>query len=271
MSNLTVRILFALAGIPIVFFLVWFNEFSRFGMMVGLIAVGSWEWARMVSNKISGPRMTFLSPVISALTVLAWIFSAKFPPALGLAACLALGVFLTVGFRRVHIENLFPWLALHLAAPLYLAFWGGMTLQLMGEGRGFASSAPFILVMVSMWTCDTFAYFSGRLFGKHKLAPQISPKKTWEGAIGGTLFTIGLVVWLGPWAFHTGLVTNVILGIVLSVAGQAGDLFESALKRWAGAKDSSQFFPGHGGVLDRLDSLFLAGPLAVVILRVAQS
>lgn len=270
MSNLTVRILFALAGIPIVFFLVWFNHYTRYGMMVGLIATASWEWARMVSTKVSGPRMTFLSPVLSGLVAIAWVLSESYPPALGVAACLTLCVFLAVGFRHVPIENLFPWLALHLAAPLYLAFWGGMILQLMGEGHGFASSAPFILVMVAMWVCDTFAYFSGRLLGKHKLAPQISPKKTWEGAIGGTLFTVGFVLWLGPWAFHTGFITNLILGVVLSVAGQAGDLFESALKRWAGAKDSSQVFPGHGGVLDRLDSLFLAGPLAVVILRVAQ-
>lgn len=271
MSNLTVRILFALAGIPIAFFLIWFNEYTRFGMMVGLIATGSWEWARMVAGKISGPRMTLLSPLVTILVVLAWIFAEPFPPALALAACVTIAVFLAVGFSRVPIENLFPWLALHLAAPLYLAFWGGMILQLMGGGHGFASSAPFILVMIAMWTCDTFAYFSGRLLGKHKLAPQISPKKTWEGAIGGTLFTVALLVWLGPWAFQTSLVANIILGFVLSIAGQAGDLFESALKRWAGAKDSSQVFPGHGGVLDRLDSLFLAGPLAVVILRIAQS
>jgi phosphatidate cytidylyltransferase len=122
--------------------------------------------------------------------------------------------------------------------------------------------------MIAMWTCDTFAYASGRLFGKHKLAPQISPKKTWEGAIGGTIFTVALVVWLGPWAFHTGLVANILLGVLLSISGQTGDLLESAIKRWSGTKDSSHFFPGHGGVLDRLDSLFLAGPLTVVVLEV---
>jgi len=160
---------------------------------------------------------------------------------------------------------------LHASGPVYLGLWGGMVLTLMGEGdRTFTTSSAFIVVMSGMWFCDSFAYICGRLFGKHKMAPQISPKKTWEGAIGGTFFTIIFVAVLGPWAFHTSLAINVLLGIAFSVAGQAGDLLESALKRWAGSKDSSQVFPGHGGVLDRLDSLFLAGPLVAVILAIVR-
>lgn len=271
MSNLTVRILFALAGIPIALFLIWFNVYTRYGMMVGLIAVGAWEWARMVSNKFDGPKMTIASPIVAALTTMAWIGIESFPQGLMLASVLILFVYLTAGFAKVSIENLFPWIAIHASAPIYLGLWGGMTLQLMGKDHGFSSSAPFILVMLAMWFCDSFAYFTGRLFGKHKMAPGISPKKTWEGAIGGTAFTVALLIFLGPWAFQTPLLTNIILGVVLSIAGQAGDLLESAIKRWAGAKDSSQVFPGHGGVLDRLDSLFLAGPLAVVILSIART
>jgi len=215
--------------------------------------------------------MTLLSPLASLLLSVGWIALPFFAPALLIAVALVVALYVIVGFSKVGIETLFAWIALHISGPLYLALWGGMLLQLMGPGHGFNASAPFILVMFAMWTCDTFAYVFGRLFGKHKMAPEISPKKTWEGALGGTLFTIGMVALLGPWAFHTSLFVNVLLGVVLSAAGQAGDLFESALKRWSGAKDSSQVFPGHGGVLDRLDSLFLAGPLVAVVLTVVRA
>jgi len=268
MNNLTVRILFALGGIPVVLFLIWFNTYTRFGMMTVLIGIGAWEWARMVSSKLDGPRMVGASPVAAAMMSIAWVIDRWVPGAVMIVGCEVLALYLFLGFLRVRIDELFPWIVLHASGPLYLGLWGGMTLKLMGTGHGFESSFPFILVMVAMWTCDTFAYIFGRLFGKHKLAPQISPKKTWEGAIGGTIFTIALIVWLGPLVFHTGLIANIFLGILLSISGQTGDLLESAIKRWAGAKDSSQVFPGHGGVLDRLDSLFLAGPLTVVVLGV---
>jgi len=271
MNNLTVRVLFALMSAPIIFFLIWFNSASRWAMLVALVAVGAWEWARMVSCKVSGPSMRFLSPLAATIFMVAWIVLPHFAPSLLLASALVLTIYLVMGFARVPIEHLFPWIALHCSGPLYLGLWGGLLLTLMGPGHGFAASAPFILVMFAMWVCDSFAYFCGRLFGKHKMAPEISPKKTWEGAVGGTLFTMGLLVWWGPCVFHTGLWANLILGLVLSAAGQVGDLFESALKRWAGFKDASQVFPGHGGVLDRMDSLFLAGPLAAVVLAVVRA
>jgi phosphatidate cytidylyltransferase len=271
MSNLLVRTLFALGATPVVLFLIWYNEFTRNGMMVVLIGVAAWEWARMVAMKVPGPAMTIGSPIVSGLLVIGWVLEKKVPGILLLVGSEITLLYLFVGFARVKIDHLFPWILLHASGPLYLGLWGGMMVSLFGEGRGFASSAPFIVVMVSMWVSDTFAYFTGRLIGKHKMAPEISPKKTWEGAVGGTVFTMAFVVWLGPWAFGTGLVVNLALGFILSVAGQIGDLFESVLKRWAGAKDSSQFFPGHGGVLDRLDSLFMAAPLTVVLMGVLKS
>jgi phosphatidate cytidylyltransferase len=271
MSNLTVRILFALGGTPVVFFLIWYNELTRFGMMIALLSIAAWEWSRMVAMKIPGPAMSVGSPVATGLLVLAWVIERWIPGILLVVGSEITLLYLLVGFSRVKIEHLFPWIIMHASGALYLGLWGGMMIKLMGEGHGFESSAQFIVVMFAMWVCDTFAYFSGRLFGKHKLAPEISPKKTWEGAIGGTIFTVAFIVGVGNWAFHTSLWTNVVLGLVLSVAGQTGDLFESVVKRWAGAKDSSQVFPGHGGVMDRLDSLFMAAPLTVVLLGVVKA
>lgn len=117
---------------------------------------------------------------------------------------------------------------------------------------------PLLAVMGLVWVADIFAYFSGKAFGKHKLAPAISPGKSWEGAAGGALCVaiyITLVQdarWL---SFETGWLATVGVGLILTVVSVCGDLLESWLKRSAGIKDSSNLLPGHGGVFDRVDSL----------------
>jgi len=115
------------------------------------------------------------------------------------------------------------------------------------------------------WVTDSFAYFTGRAFGKHKLAPTISPKKTWEGAIGGTAFALLLLVPYAVKLLGMPAVPAFVCVFIGSVLGQIGDLLESKLKRWGGVKDSGNFFPGHGGVLDRLDSLMLACPAVLLM------
>lgn len=268
MSNLVVRVLFALTAIPVALFLIYWGHWTRLGLVITLLSIGGWEWARMVAAKYQGPSaVLFLAPFSAGLLALGWALQGVYPGWVPVFATVVFLLYVLMGFAWVSMENLFPWIGLHLSGPLYVGLWGGMALELMGEGRGFASSAPFIVTMVAMWVSDTFAYFTGRLLGKHPMSPLISPKKTWEGAVGGGLFTVAFVVWLGPWAFHTPWQINVVLGILLSVVGQLGDLLESVLKRWSGFKDSSQVFPGHGGVLDRLDSLILAGPLVAVCMH----
>lgn len=119
----------------------------------------------------------------------------------------------------------------------------------------------FLLPIIGAWMCDSFAYFSGMLFGKHKLAPEISPKKTIEGAIGGAVMTFiafmvyGLIVdlWFEP---TTNFITLGILGVIIPVVGQIGDLWASLIKREHGIKDYSRILPGHGGIIDRFDSIF---------------
>ncbi|WP_424244758.1 phosphatidate cytidylyltransferase [Elusimicrobium posterum] len=120
-----------------------------------------------------------------------------------------------------------------------------------------------ILMLVTVWTCDTMAYFSGRLFGKHKMNKEVSPKKTWEGAVGGTLCAIGMAIALRALLLPT-LFTiwqAAILGLIIAVVGQVSDLAESIIKRSTGVKDSSGLLPGHGGFLDRFDSYLLLAPL----------
>ena len=128
----------------------------------------------------------------------------------------------------------------------------------------------YMLVFLGAWICDTFAYFTGKFFGKHKLIPEISPKKTVEGSIGGIVFTVisfvifGLIVNLG---FDAGIsyIKLCIFAVVLSIVSQFGDLIASTVKRQYDIKDYGNLFPGHGGILDRFDGVMLTAPTLFIL------
>ncbi len=145
---------------------------------------------------------------------------------------------------------------------MYVVLLGGHLLALrtgFTQSRSVDLLAFFFLVIMGS---DTGAYYTGRALGKHKLAPSISPGKTWEGAIGGMIASLLMAVLAHFWFFRDlPLKWALPLAAVMNVLGVLGDLTESALKRGAGAKDAAQILPGHGGLLDRLDSLLLNAPL----------
>ncbi len=117
-------------------------------------------------------------------------------------------------------------------------------------------------VLLAVWAGDTFAYFGGRLFGRHKLAPQTSPGKTWEGLFFGTIFTV-FVAFVALYKQHfLTIPQSIVLGVVVAVAAPLGDLFESQLKRDMKVKDTGRLLGGHGGMLDRIDALLFAAPAA---------
>jgi len=124
------------------------------------------------------------------------------------------------------------------------------------------------MILLAVWSLDTFAYFGGKLFGKHKLYPRISPKKTIEGSIIGTVFALLIVIsyryiWFSTFSlFHT-----IIIIVIVSIFGQIGDLIESLIKRRAGIKDSSNNLPGHGGIFDRFDSLIFCAPFVYIYIK----
>lgn len=115
------------------------------------------------------------------------------------------------------------------------------------------------LALLGTWSCDIFAYLTGRMWGRRKFAPCVSPNKTWEGAIGGFVCSFGIIM-LTAWILNLPLVPIIGLGILIPLATIAGDLTESMLKRSAGVKDTGNWIPGHGGLLDRLDSLIFVIP-----------
>lgn len=142
---------------------------------------------------------------------------------------------------------------------IYTALPFGFALGLPWDETQNFTWAVFLLFIL-IWSSDSFAYFTGRMFGKHKMAPKISPKKTWEGFAGGVFFTLVLGYFIeqkfpelrGNW---------MVIGLLVSVFAPLGDLVESQLKRTFGVKDSGNIIPGHGGVLDRLDSFIITAPV----------
>lgn len=148
---------------------------------------------------------------------------------------------------------------------------GVITIAMLYIGMGFhyfiaarhVGIAVLFYALFIVWLTDSGAYIFGKKFGKHKLAPHVSPNKTWEGSICGSLLaTIIATAWMYYFSVgHTSLLVAVIVTLVLSIAGQFGDLVESALKRYYQVKDSGKILPGHGGILDRFDSLLFVLPL----------
>ncbi len=164
---------------------------------------------------------------------------------------------LTLFTRRPLVESL-PAAGISSSALLLVAFPLSFAVRLHGSIDG---TRLLLFALVLTWAADTTAYFVGRAIGKHPLAPHISPKKTWEGSIGSMF---GSLIW-SPIAFSfwipIPLIHLVIMAVLGNIAGQMGDLLESAYKRSAGVKDSGGLLPGHGGVLDRIDALILCIPV----------
>ena len=150
-----------------------------------------------------------------------------------------------------------------------LAFlWIGLPLALLSIIRESYGPAVVMILFVLIVVSDSAQYFSGRAFGRHKLAPVISPKKTVEGAVGGLVASMAVAPWLGSlWLPGVPMWQMATVGGVVAIAGMAGDLFESWLKRRAGVKDSGHLIPGHGGILDRIDAWLFAAPLYYAFLR----
>ena len=133
----------------------------------------------------------------------------------------------------------------------------------------FADSLPWLLVLLAaIWINDTMAYIIGSLIGKHKLIERISPSKTWEGFFGGLIFTIAILLIVNQIFFNFDIISLAIITLVIVLSGTIGDLLESKLKREASVKDSGNIIPGHGGILDRIDSLLVAAPITGITLLI---
>ena len=264
-DSLPLRLATAAVGIPILAAAVWLGSIPLLLVTAAATFLGIWELRILLR-----PMSRVVWPV-SALLAGAFLFSASTEdPSPALIALTVIGGG-TLGaalfaFRLRTWSGAQAWVATVIAA-VYPAVFLAAGLLLREQPDGLAWLGYAILIT---FASDTAAYAVGSLIGRHKLAPSISPSKTWEGAIGGIIGAAAVSAAFAAFIDLDALplATAIALGAGLSVLGQLGDLAESWLKRTAGVKDSGQLLPGHGGILDRLDSLLPILPAVLVYVTI---
>jgi len=262
------RIVTALWGIPLLLAFVWFDTpwFSPLTFLVAaLAALGALEFYRLAAFS-GGQPLTLFGLVWTLLFIVSARLDATYevdylaPSLLGSAVALPL-IWL---FLRPREGALVSW-AWTLAGILYVGWMLSHYVALREEGELDQGREWVIFALFSAFACDTAAFFVGRAWGRRSLAPTISPGKTWEGAIGGFIAAPAAALILYTLLDVAGLslpisyAQTILLGCFIGLFAQIGDLSESLLKRRAGVKDSGSLIPGHGGILDRIDSLVFTG------------
>ena len=256
------------------FLCVWRYFNSWLPVVFGIMTmVAAWEWSIFLPKRTWPWRSLYAAVVLAAgiflyLSLVSAVLADKQSAIITLSIVAAWWVFVLVllCLPRYVDTDLLTRPALRVVAGVFVLAPTWAVLWLLNK----AHPPTLLLLFLIVWSADSGAYFAGRVFGKRKLAPTISPGKTWEGVMGG-LLTAVLVAMVAAKIIY-GEVTGGIIAvtIVTAVFSVVGDLFESKMKRLAGVKDSGNIFPGHGGVLDRIDALTAAAPvyalMAIVIL-----
>jgi len=254
-SNAVSRIVFALVLIPVVLGAVHFGGWWMFAFAAVAALIAIHEYTVMVRGL--GP-LALASYVGSALALLGaelsgidWMFGGAL-------------VTLVLAFLFKAISDVRTAATAAVSSTLLGSVWIGCGLGFLILIRALPTHAELAVytVLLAVWAGDTFAYFGGRLLGRHKMAPRTSPGKTWEGFAFGTAATVFVTFVALYKQDFLSIPQSVGLGVVLAIAAPLGDLFESLLKRDAGVKDSGSLLGGHGGVLDRLDAFLFAAPAA---------
>lgn len=261
---LKARFLTAIVLAPLALVVLFLFPKSWFLLAIdGVLLLGAWEWSRLAGLSGAKDKAFFIATVGVALALLHQ-FEAVLPVTAILGVALVFWVVAAfwvvrypqaAGWSSVGVRVLMGYVVL---LPVWVA---------LGELKSQSLSTELILMLLLLvWAADIGAYFAGKSLGKNKLAPSVSPGKTREGLYGGLLSCLivggGFAIWFE--LDSQSLVYLVLLSVITGIISVLGDLFESMLKRHQGIKDSSHLLPGHGGILDRMDSLTAAAPLFVL-------
>ncbi|MDR3425791.1 MAG: phosphatidate cytidylyltransferase [Alphaproteobacteria bacterium] len=250
--NLRMRIISSLIMVPGVLLAVWLGGLAYGAMVTCVATLGLFEWLRLVTPQAKAQTVGIACAMLIVLTTAGFFISISFGALLGVIFTLALFLILI----RDHDERA-GW------AALGIPYMGGSALALLALRALPDYGAAFVLyLLVTVWGTDIGAFVAGRMIGGPKLAPAISPSKTWAGLLGGMALSVilGYLAALFLNARHPAVA--LALSPVLACVAQVGDLFESYFKRRSGVKESGDLIPGHGGVLDRIDGLVFAGVFA---------
>jgi phosphatidate cytidylyltransferase len=263
----TTRVLSGLALAPLLFVVVWLLPPAYFtGLVVIAAAIGQYELYSMAKARGTAP-LTAAGIMLGALIVINF-YRPLYPYAGGhlfwVTLCV-LGVMVARLFSRRTVDGAFEDIAATVLGVFYVALLFGFQVAIHA---GPAGKKWLVFLYLVIWASDTGAYYVGTAFGKRRLYEKISPKKSIEGLAGGMAASV-VVALLCKWLLvpSAGLLEAAVLGAALAAVGTAGDLVESLIKRSAGVKDSGNLIPGHGGILDRMDSMLFAAPVLFYYLR----
>lgn len=257
MSNTATRILVGVIGIPLFLFLIYMGGIYFLVLSVILSGIALWEFYGMFKKENLHPLIGF--PILLSVST---IISNHFYPGSVIYLLLSGAVLICSleVFRKVKHNPYNSLISIFGLVYICVPF------ICLNRIILYEQFNYIIYIFILIWACDSMAFFGGKFLGKHKLS-VISPKKTWEGSITGLLFTL-----LASYLFYffsdgkLTLVDAIVLGLIIGIFSQIGDLFESLFKRKLNVKDSSNIIPGHGGVLDRFDSLIFVSPLVFIYL-----
>jgi len=245
------RVISAFIMGPLILGFVYLGGLPYWALVTVVAILAGYEYLRLVAGK--GERADYPLTMLLILLLMggSWNPSGERMQG-GLTALIGLSLLwqMVRGGRELPIVG---W-ALSLGGGLYIGFLLSHFILLRDLAEGWAWT---LLAFFPTWANDSGAYFVGRWVGRHPFAPRISPKKTWEGSIGGWISGMAVGTLMGA-VLRLPLLHASLLGLLISLAATGGDLVESMFKRWAGVKDSGRLIPGHGGVLDRIDSLLFS-------------
>ena len=263
-----VRICTAIVGIIAVLVLVWLGSWPFTAACVAAGIISFREYARMMKEI---DVHTFSKSAYAAIIIMLCASGFYSVPVVFAAVCLCFIVMFMICLRVQfqQMQDLFY----TILGTLYVGIGLGSLVLLRGGSHLIPSGVEkldpgiflILFALIGTWASDSFAYFAGKKFGKTHMAPHISPKKTLEGLIGGAAGAIICCILFSVYAGYP-VIYGGILGIVLSIVAPIGDLFESYMKRVCGIKDSGNLLPGHGGMLDRFDSMYFVAPVMVSLL-----
>ncbi len=264
-SNTTTRIIVSVIAIPAIVLACYFGEYYFFAFVLGIGIISYYEFWLFVKNKdINANLIVGIISVGMIITNSYKSFIAYYP--LLITILLALTIIELFRNKNSAIINL----GTTILGILYFGMFASALLSIREFYQVDYTRGGLLIISIfaSIWICDSAAFFGGTSLGKHKLFPRVSPNKSWEGAIFGLLFAvIAMVISKVIIIDFLSWLDVIIIGIIVGIIGQIGDLIESLFKRDAGVKDSSALIPGHGGIFDRFDSLLYSAPAVFLYIK----
>ncbi|TSA29412.1 MAG: phosphatidate cytidylyltransferase [Ignavibacteriales bacterium] len=262
LNNLSTRVIVGLIGIPLLVVLSLIGKIPFLILVLAIGLVSYFEFTRMMRNKHS-----YTNKLIGYLSV-AVIIVNEYKPIIDYHILLLLITALLLLFELFrNKDSAVSNTGSTLLGIFYIGFFSAAIIDLREFYRDSVFTYPqggylIISILASIWICDSAAYFIGSAYGKHKLLPRVSPNKSWEGAIAGFVFAIAGMIAAHEFILDfMELKDIIVIGFIVGLFGQIGDLIESLIKRDSHVKDSSSIIPGHGGILDRFDSLLFTAPV----------